>query len=68
MLAGTWETWTDREGGEIVKSCAVITVQSNTLRVPLNEHMPVILRKGQWQKWLGEEPAHEQEIKDMMRP
>ena len=36
--------------------------------MPLNEHMPVILREDQWLKWLGEAPAHEQEIKDMMRP
>jgi putative SOS response-associated peptidase YedK len=30
--------------------------------------MPAILREDQWPKWLGEAPAHEQEIKDMMRP
>ncbi len=68
VLAGIWETWRDRDSGEIVKSCAVITVPSNALMMPLNERMPVILREDQWPKWLGEEPAHEQEIKDMMRP
>jgi putative SOS response-associated peptidase YedK len=34
----------------------------------LNERMPVILREDQRPKWLGEALAHEQEIKDMMRP
>lgn len=58
----------DRQSGKVIVSCAVITVPSNTLMMPLNERMPVILRDDQWPKWLGTVPAHEQEIKDMMRP
>jgi len=62
------EQWKDRQSGEVIRSCAVITVPSNALMMPLNERMPVILREDQWPKWLGEVPAHEQEIKDMMQP
>jgi putative SOS response-associated peptidase YedK len=30
--------------------------------------MPVILHERDWPKWLGEEPAHELELKDMLKP
>ena len=68
VMAGLWDRWRDGKTGEIIKSCAIITVPANALIEPLNERMPVILREEQWPKWLGEVPAHEQEIKDMMRP
>jgi putative SOS response-associated peptidase YedK len=68
VMAGLWERWKDPQTGEIVKSFAVITTTANSLIQPLNDRMPVILTEDQWPKWLGEVPAHEQEIRDMMRP
>ncbi|HTJ62599.1 MAG TPA: SOS response-associated peptidase [Alphaproteobacteria bacterium] len=68
VVAGLWEQWRDPQNGEILKSCAMITVPANSLIAPMNERMPVILRADQWAKWLGQEPAHEQELKDMLRP
>jgi putative SOS response-associated peptidase YedK len=66
VLAGLWEQWRDSSSGEIVKSCTVITTRANSLIEPLHDRMPVILREDQWPKWLGEEPAHDQELIDWM--
>jgi putative SOS response-associated peptidase YedK len=68
VLAGLWEQWKDPANREIVKSCTVITTTSNSLIQPLHDRMPVILHEREWPKWLGEVPAHELEIKDMLRP
>jgi putative SOS response-associated peptidase YedK len=68
VIAGLWEQWKDRQSGEVIKSCTVITTKSNSLIAPLHDRMPVILHDRDWPKWLGEEPAHELELKDMLRP
>jgi putative SOS response-associated peptidase YedK len=34
----------------------------------LHDRMPVILAESDWPKWLGEEPASENELLAMLRP
>ena len=34
----------------------------------LHDRMPVILAENDWPKWLGEEPASEQELLALLRP
>ena len=34
----------------------------------LHDRMPVILDKADWPKWLGEEPATDEELLAMLRP
>ena len=62
VMAGLWDLWTSSEG-EKIKSCTVITCEANDAVGTLHDRMPVILAEKDWPKWLGEEPATEEELK-----
>jgi putative SOS response-associated peptidase YedK len=67
VMAGLWEEWTS-PAGERVKSCTVITCEPNEIVGTLHDRMPVILEEKDWPKWLGEEPASEDELKALLTP
>ncbi|MDQ4060020.1 MAG: SOS response-associated peptidase [Pseudomonadota bacterium] len=52
-FAGLWETWMDREGGEI-DTAAIVTTGANAVLRPIHERMPVILPPDAWDEWLDE--------------
>jgi len=52
-FAGLWEVWRDgADGGEVVRSCAVITTDANGLLAPIHSRMPVVLPATAWDQWL----------------
>jgi putative SOS response-associated peptidase YedK len=51
-LAGLWEWWQDREGGEAIASFTIITCAANAAIAPLHDRMPVILRETDYARWL----------------
>ncbi len=67
-LAGLWESWKNPETGEWLKSCTIITTGPNELMEPIHDRMPVILDEDDWPKWLGEEPANDNELKALLKP
>lgn len=52
VFAGLWSSWRDRETGERVKTCSIITGTPNTLVAPIHDRMPVMLRHEAWEPWL----------------
>ncbi len=52
-FAGLWDTWTDKETGEIVPTFTIITTNSNCLVTPIHDRMPVLLHKEDEVKWLS---------------
>ena len=50
-FAGLWETWKSPEG-EYVRSCAIITTNSNSFIEPVHSRMPVILSDESEALWL----------------
>jgi putative SOS response-associated peptidase YedK len=50
-FAGLWETWTDRDGGEI-ETAAIVTCAANKTLAPVHERMPVIVPPEQYDAWL----------------
>jgi putative SOS response-associated peptidase YedK len=52
-FAGIWDTWLNKETGELVQSFSIVTVAANELvrRIP-NDRMPVILPRGKEKIWL----------------
>lgn len=42
-FAGLWETWTDRQTGEEITTCTILTCAPNPLMAELHDRMPVIL-------------------------
>ncbi len=53
-FAGLHETWKDRESGEEVKSCTIITCAANDFMAKIHTRMPVILQGNDWRTWLSE--------------
>ncbi|MGO9399098.1 MAG: SOS response-associated peptidase family protein [Xanthobacteraceae bacterium] len=64
---GLWAKWKSPKG-EAVLSCTVITCEPNEVMGELHNRMPVILPETEWPKWLGGEPATEDEQLAMLKP
>lgn len=43
-FAGLWEEWLDKETGEAVETCTIITTEANDVLKPVHDRMPVILQ------------------------
>jgi|SRR3990172_6857786 len=50
-FAGLWDEWRSPEG-ETIRSCSIITTESNALIVPIHDRMPVILHPEAEEFWL----------------
>lgn len=51
-FAGLWEEFED-EDGSMVHAFTIVTVESNELVMPINDHMPAILTKAEETIWLN---------------
>ncbi|MFQ5554398.1 MAG: SOS response-associated peptidase [Acidimicrobiia bacterium] len=51
-LAGLWASWKDRETGERLRTCTILTGTPNDLVEPVHDRMPVILARDVWAAWL----------------
>jgi putative SOS response-associated peptidase YedK len=68
IMAGLWATWKDPKSGAEIQSCTILTCGPNEVMGELHNRMPVILGRADWAKWLGEEPATEQELMALLKP
>ncbi len=60
-FAGLWETWRRPEGGELLRTCTIITTSANSVVQPVHERMPVMLSGDDLWRWLeAKEPAEAQ--------
>jgi putative SOS response-associated peptidase YedK len=50
-FAGLWETWSDRDGGEIDSAC-IVTTSANATIAPIHARMPVVIAPGDFELWL----------------
>ena len=69
-LAGIWEEWTDKETGEIKRTCSIITTEANPLMAQIHntkKRMPLILDRESALKWISSDLTKE-EIKALMNP
>lgn len=53
-FAGLHDRWKDRETGEEVTSCTIITCNANPFIQKIHTRMPVILQESDWRAWLAE--------------
>jgi putative SOS response-associated peptidase YedK len=68
VMAGLWDTWKSPASGEEIVTCTVLTCEPNKSVGEVHDRMPVILAEADWPKWLGEEPATEQELLALLKP
>jgi putative SOS response-associated peptidase YedK len=61
-LGGLWEAWREKEGGDWLITCAILTTEPNELLAPIHDRMPVILPEEDYAPWLAPAtPAEEVE-------
>jgi putative SOS response-associated peptidase YedK len=57
-LAGLWTTWRDpQRDGDVVRSCALITVAPNSRLAEIHDRMPSVLDGDDIEEWLSASPA-----------
>jgi len=55
-IAGLWENWKDRSGTNGSGTFVIITVPANELVGEIHDRMPAILRREDFEAWLGPDP------------
>jgi putative SOS response-associated peptidase YedK len=66
-FAGLWETWKDRETGELLRTFTIITTTPNDLMVPIHDRMPAILLPEVEKTWL-DDSAGPEAWRELLRP
>lgn len=52
-LGGVWEAWRERELGEWLITCAILTTEPNDVVAPIHDRMPVMIRPGDYRAWIA---------------
>lgn len=52
VFAGVWQDW--GQGGDTLRTCAIVTTGANQKMAQIHHRMPVILEPDDWPLWLGE--------------
>ena len=63
-FAGLWETWSDRDGGEIDSAC-IVTTSANAVVAPIHGRMPVVIAPEDFERWLT---AEAEDANQLLRP
>lgn len=67
-LAGLYDDWTDRETGEVIQTCSIITMAANPLMEKIHnskKRMPVILQEGEENYWIDPDLEAEDAVKHL---
>lgn len=67
LFAGLWDTWNSPKG-ELIHSCAIITITSNELMEPIHSRMPVILPRAFEQVWLSPNITESHLLREVLKP
>jgi len=65
-MAGLWDRWSSRDG-EIIDSCAVLTVDAVPPVRELHDRMPLILEPEAYHAWLDVRTAHPETLLERVR-
>ncbi len=67
-FAGLYEQWLDRETGEQIQTCAIITTEANRVLEPVHDRMPVILKPKDYEQWLDEKENDTDKLQKLLAP
>ena len=65
-FAGLWDTWLDKEHGELIPTFTMITTEANRLVSPIHNRMPVILKREDENRWLRDK-LNETDINSILK-
>jgi putative SOS response-associated peptidase YedK len=67
-IAGLWDRWKDKESGETIRSCTLLTTGPNALMVEIHDRMPVILHPEDYDRWLDPELQDREALETLLGP
>jgi putative SOS response-associated peptidase YedK len=67
-LAGLWEEWMPPEKDEPLRTCTVITTDSNNVVEKIHSRMPVILNREDYKFWLDPAEHKAEEFRELFKP
>ena len=67
-FAGLYEHWLDRETGEQIETCTIITTAANEVLEPVHDRMPVILKSGDYDRWLDAKEKDTGNLQKLLAP
>jgi putative SOS response-associated peptidase YedK len=67
-LAGLWERWEDKEKGETVESCTILTTAASQPVAGLHDRMPVILEPEDFARWLDPKEQNVERLRQLLQP
>jgi putative SOS response-associated peptidase YedK len=67
-FAGLWETWLDKQTGEELETCTIITTEANEVLKPVHERMPVILKPESYDEWLDAKVKNTDKLQELLKP
>lgn len=66
-MAGLWDRWADREGGQVIESCTILVTWANKKLEPIHNRMPVLLDPEQFDTWLDPENQDKEALKGLLQ-
>lgn len=66
VLAGLWERWVDKETGEVLETCTVLTTAARYAMTDIHVRMPVVLDEAQLDAWLDPAMQDTAELKALL--
>ena len=67
-FAGLYEEWLDKESGELIETCTIITTEANEVLEPVHDRMPVILKPEDYDQWLDEKEKKTDRLQNLLVP
>ena len=67
-FAGLWSSWGNRETGETIQSCTIITTGPNSRIAPIHDRMPVILPFEAEEMWLDSNIRNQETALSFLKP
>lgn len=65
-FAGLWESWVDKETGEAIESCTILTKDANNTIRSLHDRMPVMLEGDAIDEWLDQKQKDVAQLKSVL--
>ncbi len=67
-FAGLWEEWLDKQTGELLETCTIITTEANDVLKPVHDRMPVILKAENYDEWLDAKEKNTEKLQKFLLP
>ncbi len=62
------DEWLDKQTGELLETCTIITIEANDVLKPVHDRMPVILKPKSYDEWLDAKMKDTNWLQELLKP